>query len=178
MNPEQFNLFGGLNPYDSTQVPTLDNTPSSDLTLSAVDSSGNITMPSLGQGLGFVGSVVGAYGDVVAGQESQQAYDYNANLALEQGQVNVEQTGLQETSTLSTQKAMYAKAGVSMSGSPLDTAVNTASQFEMDKQIETYNAQSQANMDRYEGAVAAQQANFKAGMSLLGGVEDLAMAFL
>jgi hypothetical protein len=132
----------------------------------------------LGQGLGVAGTVLGAYGDIMAGDEAQKADDYNANLALEQGQFEVSDLGTEETDTLSTQRAMYAKAGVTMSGSPLDTAFNTASQFEMDKQIATYNAQSKANMDTYEGQVAKSQGQIKAGESLLSGGATLALAFL
>lgn len=178
MNPDQFNLLAGLGKFQpDTQVPTIDNMSSNDLTLSAVDSSGNMTMPSLGQGLQIAGTVLNAYGDVVAGKESKAAYDYNAQLALDQGQVDLLQLDKGEADTLSTQRAMYAKAGVTMSGSPLDVAVNTASQFEMDKQIANYNAQSKAAMDTYEGEVAKQQGEFKAGMSLLSGAADLAMIF-
>lgn len=157
-------------------VPTAE-----ELAPSAVDSSGNLTMPQImgiGSLMGAGGDFISAYGYSVQGTEEQQAYDYNANLALMQGSFDVNQLNLQETDTLSTQKAMYAKAGVEMSGSPLDTAVNTASNFELDKQITTYNAQSAANMDTYEGKVAKQQADFQAGMSVLGGVEDLALAAL
>ena len=176
MNQDQFNLLAGLEPLQPyTRLPTLDTYQSSDLTLSAVDSSGNSTMPGIGSLMGIAGDFLSAYGAVTQGQEEQQAYNYNANLALMQGSFDVNQLNLQETDTLSTQKAIYAKAGVEMSGSPLDTAVNTASNFELDKQIATYNAQSKANMDRYEGEVAKQQADFKAGMDVFSGVADLAM---
>jgi hypothetical protein len=138
---------------------------------STVDSSGNsLTLP---QGLIAGGSILSAFGDILSGDESQQADDYNASLALEQGQFEVQNTDLQEASTLSTQEAMFAKAGVTMSGSPLDTALNTASNFEMTKQVETYNAASAANMDKYKGEVAAQQGEFSAAGDLLKGAEGI-----
>lgn len=160
---------GALSPY---KMPTADEITES----SIVDSSGNGL--SLGPFLKFGGSAVSAFGDILAGDESQEAYEYNAQLALTQGQFEIEDLETAQADTLSTQKAMYAKAGVTMSGSPLDTAFNTASQFERDKQITNYNAQSKANMYQYEGKVAKSQGEFKAGESLLAGAGELAMAFL
>ena len=173
MNPEQFNSLAGIGDLSPYSTASIDTVPSSDLTLSTVDSSGNsLTLP---QGLQAGGSILSAYGDILSGDESQQADEYNASLALEQGQFEVQNTDLQEASTLSTQEAMFAKAGVTMSGSPLDTALNTASNFEMTKQVETYNAASKANELNYEGAVAKQQGEFGAAGSLLQGAEGLGM---
>jgi hypothetical protein len=181
MDPEIFNSLAGVPDLSSYAAPDVADVPAGNLTLSAVDSSGNITMPTMmgiGSLMGAGGDFLSAYGAVTQGEEEQTAYNYNANLALEQGQFDVTDLSEQETDTLSTQKAIYAKSGVEFSGSPLDTAVNTATNFEMDKQIATYNAQSQANMDTYEGQVAKQQADFSAGTDVLGGVEDLAFAAL
>ena len=169
----QFNMLAdgssdSLSPYTMPTAPEIQG--------STVDSSGNsLTLP---QGLQAGGSILSAYGDILSGDESQQADEYNASLALEQGQFEVQNTDLQEASTLSTQQAMFAKAGVTMSGSPLDTALNTASQFEMSKQVETYNAASAANMDKYAGEVAKQQGEFGAASSLLQGAEGIGMLAL
>jgi hypothetical protein len=141
----------------------------------AVDSSGNSNTLTLGEGLTAAGSIMGAIGDIMAGDESQQADEYNASLALEQGQFEVQGLNEEETGTLSTQKAMYAKAGVTMSGSALDTATSTATQFENSKNIATYNAASKANMYNYEGQVAKQQGEFGAASSLVQGGESIAM---
>ena len=181
MDPELFNSLAGVPDLSSYSAPDVSSMPAGNLTLSAVDSSGNLTMPQImgiGSLMGAGSDFLSAYGAVTQGKEEQQAYNYNASLALEQGTFNVDSLGSQEVDMLSTQKAMYAKAGVEMSGSPLDVAVNTATNFEMDKQIATYNAQSKANMDVYEGQVAKQQADYKAGMDVLSGVEDLAFAAL
>ena len=55
---------------------------------------------------------------------------------------------------------------------------NTASNFEMDKQINTYNAESKANMDKYAGEVAQQQGEMGAAGSLLQGAEGIGMLAL
>lgn len=141
-----------------------------------VDSSGN-TMSGLNLGslLKVGGDIFSAYGDILAGDEANKAYQYNAQLALEQSQFDINNMDLEETHMLSTQRAMYAKAGVTMSGSPLDVAFNTASQFEMNKQIATYNAESKANMDKYQGQIAKSQGEIKAGETLLSGAFSFAM---
>jgi hypothetical protein len=56
----------------------------------------------------------------------------------------------------------------------LDTALATATQYEYSKQVATYNAQSQANMDTYEAKVAKEQGNLALAGGLLGGAMDFA----
>lgn len=179
MDPEMFNNLSNIVPQSVGSGTGESFSPFDNITLDSIDSTpASFSMPGLGTLMGVGGSFLGAYGNILQGQEQQEAYEYNANLALTQGQFAVQGLDDQELSTLSSQKAMYAKAGVTMSGSPLDTALNTASNFEMDKQITKYNAQSKANMDRYTGKVAKQQADFKAGMSILSGASDLAFALV
>ncbi len=159
-------MSGALSPYN---MPTGTEIADS----SIVDSSGNSFMP--GSLLSAAGSGLGAFGSLLAGSESEEASQYNAQLALEQGQFEIKDLEEAEHDTLSTQRAMYAKAGVTMSGSPLDTAVRTASGYEMDKQIANYNAQSKANMLNYQGQVAKSQGQIKAGQQLLSGAASLAI---
>ena len=176
MNPDDMNNLGDMFGASTGSGSGFSTVPTADQLTPTVDSSGNsLTLP---QGLQAGGAILSAYGDILSGDESQQADEYNASLAIEQGQFEVQNTDLQEASTLSTQEAMFAKAGVTMSGSPLDTALNTASNFEMTKQVETYNAASKANELNYEGAVAKQQGEFGAAGSLLQGAEGLGMLAL
>ena len=138
--------YGGVDTYvppTSSQISGSTLTTSSGVPIGSVVSAG--------------ADILGGIGGYLQGQETQQADEYNASLALMQGQFQTEQIGEEETQTLSTQKAIYAKVGVEQSGSVLDTALSTATQYEYSKEIANYNAQSQANMDNYEGEVAAQQ---------------------
>ena len=158
----------------SDQVP-LDNLNVSGLNVTSNSSNSNIPTPSIGAGTltSAFGSVIQGIGGYMQGQEEAGADEYNASLALMQGQFNVEQIGLQEGETLSTQKAMYAKAGVEQSGSVLDTALNTATNFEYDKQVATFNAKSSANMYNYEAQVAKQQGSFALGSGIAEGLLSL-----
>jgi hypothetical protein len=108
-------------------------------------------------------------GTEMEGSEKAAADEYNAQLAIEQGQFQVNQTDKQETDFAGTQRAMYAKAGVTQEGSPSDVMLKTATNFELDKQISMYDAQSKANMDNYAAAVAKNQAQFEVGQELLSG---------
>ena len=124
------------------------------------------------------GSVLSGIGTYMQGQEEAGADEYNASLALQEGAFNVQQLGEQETQALSTQKAMYAKAGVEQSGSVLDTALNTATQYEYSKQVAEFNAQSKANMDVYEANAAKSQGEMGLAGGLLQGAETLGLAAL
>jgi hypothetical protein len=136
--------------------------------------SGGFSLSSGGiKGLGMLGSAVGSY---MQGVEQQQAAEYNAALVRQQGIIEQRQLDKSEVGLLSTQKAMFAKAGVTQSGSPLDTALSSAAGFELDKQIAKYNTQSRANMIEWEGEQAKKSGEFGA---ILQGAEGLAMlAFL
>lgn len=137
------------------------------------DSSGNTPSPlnlgNLGKGLSLGSSILGGFGAMQIGNEEAGAYEYNANLALEQEKVDLDKLSREETILGGEQRAGYLKAGVTLSGSALDVMVQSASQVELDKQITHYNAQSKADMYNYEAQVAKNQGKFKMGESLLSG---------
>lgn len=176
---DEFSQFNMLSNSDSRQTSSLSpySMPSGQemADASVVNSSGFSMSP--GSILSFGGDMLGAFGALTAGNEQDAAYQFNAQLALEQGEFSVKDLDKAESDTLSTQRAMYAKSGVTLSGSPVDTAYNTAAAYEMDKQITTYNAKSKANMDTFMGKAAKSQAQMKAGEELIQGAASLAMAF-
>lgn len=127
-----------------------------------------------------IGNMISAGGDIISGiggymqgQEEAGADEYNANLALMEGQFQVEQIGEEESETLATQKAMYAKAGVEQEGSVLDVAMSTATQYEYSKQVAMFNAKSAATMDNYEAAMAKSKGDFALAGGLLSGAGAL-----
>lgn len=142
----------------------------------AASSGGSTAMGQAGLIMGGIGDITKGVGGYMQGEEEAKADDYNAQLALIQGQFNVEQIGTQEEETLSTQKAMYSRAGVELSGSPLDVALNTATNYEYDKEVATFNAESQANMDKYEAAVAKHSGEYALSMGIIQGIGSMAMA--
>ena len=124
--------------------------------------------------LSLVGTGISAFGSLQEGKQIQQADEYNAQLALEQGEMDVFQIEKEEAGLTSTQKAAYAKAGVTLSGSPLEVMLQSATNFEMDKATAKYNAESKANMLRYEGKVAKASGKFNAAKILMGSAVNTA----
>lgn len=145
------------------------------------------TLKNSSQGMGFLGDILGGVGSYLAAKEEQGAYNYNAQIfdtqaseVMTASDFQIRDIEGQEGFMLDTQKAQYAKAGVTMNGSPTDVAVATATNFEFDKLVTTYNSkvqaqelQSKADMERYYGKVAVNRGKFQLGMSLLKGGMDL-----
>lgn len=140
---------------------------------SYTDSSGNAPTPfnfgNLGKGLSFGGDLLSGFGALQIGNEEAGAYEYNASLAQDQEKIDLDQLDREGTILASEQRAGYLKSGVTLSGSPLDTMVQSASQVALDKQIIEYNTKSKVDMLNYEGQVAKNQGKFKMGQSILSG---------
>jgi len=134
-----------------------------------------------------IGTGVSMFGEYEQGIAQKESWDFNATLADFSAQATEaagaetqREIGLGEESMLSTQRAVTAKNNVTMSGSPLDAALVTASNFEMTKSIADYNTKikalqyrSQASQERYYGSVATEQANTKMASTLLSGVGSI-----
>jgi hypothetical protein len=144
--------------------------PAASSVASPAASSGGI---GLGTAIKAGSSIMAGVGAYMQGQEMAGAYEYNASLELMKGQFEVEEISGKEDETLSTQKAMYAKAGVEQSGSVLDVALDTATNYEYDKQVATFNAQSAANMDEYEAKMAKSKGDMGLSMGILGAAVSL-----
>jgi hypothetical protein len=127
------------------------------------------------------GDILGGIGGLMQGEEVSAADSYNASILESQipevqfaYDINLKDIEGAEGDVLDTQRAMYAKSGVEMTGSPLDVALGTAASFEMDKLISKYNEkiaiqniQSKAAMEKYQGKVAVNAGIFKMGSGLL-----------
>ena len=88
------------------------------------------------------------YGAISSGRGAQGASNYNADVALQEGemaqksaQMRKWQITRQKGKMAGRQHALYAKAGVvANTGSPFEVMVDTAAQYELDKAITQYNA--------------------------------------
>ena len=120
------------------------------------------------------GLVVGAAGTVISAVGQSQAADYNAQVAR-QNAMYAEQAGQQQrqiaaenerrqrlrtTKLLGAQRAGYAKAGVTMEGSPLEIMSETASQGELDALNIRYGGEVGAYNARVQGSRYRSQAGF------------------
>jgi hypothetical protein len=136
--------------------------------------------------LKFGGDIFGGIGSLMQGEEMNDAYRYNAQVLNEQAQIveaagalKIEELEVAKDEMLGTQKATYARAGVTMSGSPTDVALQTATNAEFDKLVVKYNSdveasklKSQANLDTYYGRMAKSKGEFGFGQALLKGGMD------
>lgn len=124
---------------------------------------------------------------VVSGLQQGEAQDYNASLsdaqarqAAAQGLITDEDLKEQAEALRSKQAMSYAKAGVKLTGSPLDVMLDSAETAEFNRLIAKFNTQVAVN--RYkteadnlrEAAGAARMAGYaSAGKSILSGAIKL-----
>lgn len=105
---------------------------------------------------------VQAYGSYQGNKDAQKASKYNAAVSRQEAELRRQQGDYlygkaQDTKRriLARQRALYAKAGVGSSGTPLEVMADTAAEVEMDGLMQKYNAEigamqsdSQATRDR------------------------------
>jgi len=132
--------------------------------------------------------VIQAVSAVQAGKSARKAEQYNAAVARQEATVvqesaklDIERQKREQKAFSSKQRALYAKAGVQLSGSPLEVLADTAYAFEMDQAITSYNAQigaqqseSRARYSEYLGSTYYREGVVKAGTTLLGTVGRVA----
>lgn len=108
------------------------------------------------QGAGVVGSAVSGFGQYESGQQQKQADDYNAAIAMQTTQQNMQTSGAKYSTLEGRQASLYAKAGVDIrSGSPLLMMAHTAAQNAIEQTSEYQAGSEQAAIDKYYGKVAA-----------------------
>jgi hypothetical protein len=98
-----------------------------------------------------IGTGIQSYGAYREGQDAKEAAKYNASVAREEagmieqsGALDAERQRKQVSRLIGTQKAAYGAAGVELTGSVLDTMINTAAEGELDAAIIDYNAKTRA----------------------------------
>lgn len=114
------------------------------------------SLVSLFAGLGAANSAIAGYAEYRAGQMKQYAYEYDAQITLENMRQEEQATQEKYEVLAGAQRSKYAHAGVDIaSGSPLLTAVSTAMAASEQQQRIKKAGEEKAGMDRYYGEVAA-----------------------
>ena len=123
-----------------------------------------------------------AFGQYQQGQQQNEAYNYNADIYRQKADATRASSTLSEiqqkkilAKRIGEQTAAYAAAGVNpMTGSPVDTLVDSLSNGYLDMAISKYNDEvaargneSAAAMAEYAGAQAKRSGVAAAGLSLL-----------
>jgi len=107
-------------------------------------------------GIGAISSVISGFGQYQSGQATRSAYDYNADITMENMRDQVEATTQQYAVLRGKQASSYAASGVDIaSGSPLLIMAATAARGAQEaKRIEEAGTE-EAELQRYYGKIAA-----------------------
>ncbi len=126
-------------------------------------------------------------------RNNQMVAEWNAQRALQQGQVDEQNQRLKSAALLGSQRAALASQGGDVdSGSPLDVQADTARAGEYDAQtirnndalkaygyrVQGANAGAEANLDDYKAASTMAALPYGIGSSLLGGASSLGDKYL
>lgn len=129
------------------------------------------------------GLAAGAGGIMMQAKHAQEASAYNAAVAEQQmkaqetkGRIAQENIARKQKQLMATQRAKYGASGVTMEGSPLLVMADSWTEFERDKALARFDADtamsqasSRAGMHRLQGRQAMQAGVIGAGTSLLTG---------
>lgn len=107
-------------------------------------------------GAGAANSAVSGLGQYESGQQQRAAYDYNADVTLEQMRQQMQTSEAKFSGLVGRQASSFARAGVDIaSGSPLLVMLHTAAQGGKEQASEYEAGTEQAALDRYYGKIAA-----------------------
>jgi len=140
-------------------------------------------------GMTVISGIMQAMGSIQKGSSMQRAEEYNATVARQQAaairtsaDLDIYRQKREARAMKSKQEALYSKAGVQLSGSPLEVMVDTAANYNLDQMITDYNAkvgisraENEAQYDTYLGQTYANEGLAKAGRTLLATGSSIAM---
>jgi len=129
-----------------------------------------------------------AVGSIMQGKAMQSAEEMNAQVARQEAEAirratdfEIERRREEREKLLGRQRALYAKAGVKFSGSPLTVMIDTIADYEMDFAMLRYNSQigisrtmSEAQYREQLGKSYLTESYIKAGTTLLSTGVNLA----
>ena len=136
---------------------------------------------SFGTILSAIGTGFTVASQVKQGQQQQQLSNFNAavskqkaQLTQQAGDLRIDRLRREKRRFAAKQTAAFAKAGVRLTGSPLQTIADSAAELEMDILIEDFNtrvgvmnAQSNSELDLLRGDIANRSGFIGAGKTLL-----------
>jgi hypothetical protein len=129
-------------------------------------------------GVGVLSSVIGGIGSYETGQDEKKAYDYNADITLENMRAQIQANQQRTTALVGRQATAYAGSGVDIaSGSPLLIMAATAARgAQQGKQIEEAGTE-ESTLQRYYGKIAAFSGTMQGIGSFLKGVTQSAIGY-
>lgn len=139
-------------------------------------------------GMAAAGSGMQARGERQRAKSQAAMYEYNAGVqrreAAQIRRANLDEQRVRRDEmrrTLKQRRVLYAKASVTMAGSPMETQLQTAQELAEDiaRLTETYDieaqrAMSQAGLDVYRAKAAKKAGRLGVRTTLFGGISDIA----
>jgi len=129
-------------------------------------------------GIGIASSILTAGGDIASGKQAEKAYDYNADVTLQNTRNEIVASEQRYSSLVGRQATAYAAAGVDITrGSPLLMMAATAGRGGR-QAAELYQAGTEeAALDRYYGKLAAWKGRLAGIGAFLKGISGAASQF-
>lgn len=125
----------------------------------------------MGAGASAAGSFATGFGQYESGQEQKAAYDYNAAVAIQKMQDQMQESEAKYSTLIGKQAASYARSGVDIaSGSPLLVMAHTALMSGREQESELQAGTEESELQKYYGRVAAFQGTFGGITSFLSGL--------
>ena len=143
-------------------------------------------MATLAAIAGLAAGGISAYGQYQSGQQAEQAYNYNAQIARQEADLIKKGADLDEfrsrkqlRQVVGSQVAGYAASGVEFTGSPLDVIADTIANAELEIAISKFNAEmgargkiSEAGQMKRQGKQARTASQIQAASTLLATAGD------
>jgi hypothetical protein len=129
-------------------------------------------MCDLPTALAVIGTAFSAVGAIQQGQAAASTADYNARVATQNAAYEERIQREKAQRLMAQQSSGYLKAGVAMSGTPLDVLADTAAQAELDALAIRYGGATQAAGYRAQGAAAKTAGYIGTGTTLLTGASS------
>jgi hypothetical protein len=122
-------------------------------------------------GIGILSSILSGVGQYESGQQQKRAYDYNADITIENMRAQMEASQQKFTALVGQQASSYAASGVDIaSGSPLLIMAATKARGAQEGEQIREAGTEEADLQRYYGKVAAFSGTMGGIGSFLKGV--------
>ncbi len=116
------------------------------------------------------------FGQYEQGQETKAAYDYNAQVTLDQMQQKMQTSEVKYSNLIGKQATAYARAGIDIaSGSPLMMMAHTAAQSGVEQESESQAGTEEAALQKYYGEVAAWSGTIGGISTAISGLSQAGM---
>lgn len=129
-------------------------------------------------GVGILSSIIGGFGKYEQGQQERSAYDYNADITLQNMRAKIVANQQNTTKLIGKQATGYAAAGVDIaSGSPLLIMAATRARGSVQGEQIKQQGTEEAALERYYGKVAAWGGTMGGIGSFLQGITQASTAY-